>query len=129
MGERHNVFIAKINKIAFSSNVDKRMESIDLIDTYIIQTGYDMICQAPDIDKNYLNANDPYKAKYQFFINKRESTGLKHLNNSKAFIEYTNDLDDIYKIIEECNSNKERKILIVFDDMIVDKLGNKSLIQ
>ena len=38
-------------------------------------------------------------------------------------------LDGIYKIIEECNSNKERKILIAFDDMIVDKIGNKSLIQ
>ena len=39
-----------------------------------------------DIDKNSLYAKDPYEAKYQFLINKRETTGLKHLNESKAFI-------------------------------------------
>ena len=55
----------------------------------------------PDIDKIYLYAKDPYKAKYQFLINKRESTGLRHLNDSKAFIEYSSDMDDIYKNIEE----------------------------
>ena len=36
-------------------------------------------------------------------------------------------MDDIYKSIEECNPNKKRKILIVFDDMIVDMLSNKNL--
>ena len=61
------------------------------------------------------------------FINKRESTGLKYLNDSKAFIEYSNDMDDIYKNIEECNPNKKQKILIVFDDMIADMLSNKKL--
>ena len=60
-------------------------------------------------------------------INKRESTGLKYLNDSKAFIEYSNDMDDIYKNIEECNPNKKQKILIVFDDMIADMLSNKKL--
>ena len=34
-------------------------------------------------------------------------------------------MDDIYKNIEECNSNKKRKILIVFDDKITDMLSNK----
>ena len=58
-------------------------------------------------------------------INKRESTGFKYLNDSKAFIECSNDMDDIYKNIEEENPNKERKILVVFDDM----LSNKKLIQ
>ena len=84
-----------------------------------------MIHQQSDIDKIYLYAKDPYEAKYQLLIKKRESTDLKHLNDSKAFIEYSNDLDDIYKTIEECNPNKKRKILIVFDDMIADKLSNK----
>ena len=42
----------------------------------------------PDIDKIYLYSKDPYKAKYQFLINKREGTGLKSLNDPKAFIEY-----------------------------------------
>ena len=60
-------------------------------------------------------------------INKRESTGLKCLNDSKAFIEYSNDMDNIYKNIEEYNPNKKRKILIVFDDMIAHMLSNKNV--
>ena len=36
-------------------------------------------------------------------------------------------MDDIYKNIEEYNSNKKRKILIVFDDMIADMISNKKL--
>ena len=47
--------------------------------------------------------------RYQFLINKRESTGLCYLNDSKTFIEYSNDMDDIYKKIEELNPNKKRK--------------------
>ena len=39
----------------------------------------------PDIDETYLYAEDPYKAKYQLLVNKRESTGSKHFNDSKAF--------------------------------------------
>ena len=63
----------------------------------------------PDIDKIYLYANVPYEAKYQLLINKRESTGLKYFNDSKAFIEYTSDMEDIYKNIEEYNPNKNKK--------------------
>ena len=84
-----------------------------------------LINHRPDTDKIYLYAKDPYEAKYQFLINKRESTGLKHFNDSKAFIEYSNDMDDIYKSIEEYNPNKKRKILIAFDDMIADMPSNK----
>ena len=62
-------------------------------------------------------------------INKRESTGLKYLNDPKVFIKYSNDMDDIYKNIEEYNPIKKRKILIVFDDMFADMLSNKNLIQ
>ena len=36
-------------------------------------------------------------------------------------------MDDIYKNIEEYNENKKQKILIVFDDMIIDMLSNKKL--
>ena len=61
-------------------------------------------------------AKDPYEAKYQFLINKRESTGLKHFNDPKAFIEYLNDMQDVYKNIDECNVDKEKKILIIFLD-------------
>ena len=60
-------------------------------------------------------------------MNKQESTGLRHFNDSKAFIEYSNDMDDIYKNIEEHSLNKKREIWIVFDDMITDMLTNKEL--
>ena len=80
-----------------------------------------------DIDKIYLYDKDSYEAKYQLLINKSESTDVKYLNNSKSLNEYSNEMDDIYKIIEEYNPNKERKILIVFDDMVADMLSNKNL--
>ena len=44
-------------------------------------------------------ANDLYEARYQFLINKRESIWLKHFNDPKAFIEYSNDMQDVYKNI------------------------------
>ena len=62
-----------------------------------------LISLEPVIDKFYLYAKDPYKTKYQLLINKRDSAGLKYLNDPKVFIEYSNDMDDIYKNIEECN--------------------------
>ena len=77
--------------------------------------------------RKYICTKDPFETKYQFLINKRESTGLKHFNDPKAFIEYSNDMHDVYKNIEECNINKERKILIVFDDKIADIINNKKL--
>ena len=52
---------------------------------------------------------------------------MKHFNDSKAFIEYSNDMDDIYKTIEEYNANKKHKILIAFDDIITDMLSNKKV--
>ena len=59
--------------------------------------------------------------KYYFLFNKRESTDLKYLNDSKVFIEYFNNMDDIYKKnIEEYNLNKKRKTLIIFDDIVAD---------
>ena len=79
-------------------------------------------------DKICLYAKDPYEAKYQLLINKSESTALKYLNDSKSFIEYSNDMDNIYKNIKEFNPNKKRKMLIVFDDMIADMLSNKRFI-
>ena len=56
-----------------------------------------------DIDKKYLYARDPYGAKYQFSINKRESIELKHFNDPKFYIEYSNDMQNFYKNIEEYN--------------------------
>ena len=87
----------------------------------------EVLIHQPCIDKIYLYTKDPFEAKYQLLINKRESTGLKHLNDFKAFVEYSNDTDNIYENIEKYNPNKEHKILTVFDDMIVDMLSNKKL--
>ena len=84
----------------------------------------------PDIGKIYLYAKDSYEAKYPFLIKNWESTGLKHLNDSKTFIEYSNYMDGIYENIEVYDQNKTSKILIVFDDMIsVIYLVIKNLIQ
>ena len=58
-------------------------------------------------------------------IKKKKIAGLNYLNDSKAFIEYSNDVDDIFKNIKEQNPNKRQKILIIFDEMIADKLSNK----
>ena len=65
---------------------------------------FDLINQQPDIDNIYLQAKDPYEAKYQFLINKREGTGLK------TFTEYSNATNNIYKNIEEYNPNKTQNI-------------------
>ena len=86
-----------------------------------------LINNQPDTDKIFLYAKDPYEAKYQFLINKRESTGLKHFNDPKAFIEYSNDMQDVYKNIDEYNVDKECKILIFFDDLSADVIDNKTL--
>ena len=71
-------------------------------------------------------AKDPYEARYQHLINKREGVGMSHFNNPKAFNEYSNDMQDVYKNIDEYNPDKENKIVIVFD-MIADMIHNKKL--
>ena len=72
-------------------------------------------------------AKDTYEVKYQFLINKRENTRSKHFIDPKAFIEYSNEMQDVYKNIDKYNIDKERKTLIVFDDMIADTINNKKL--
>ena len=86
-----------------------------------------LINNQPDIDKIYLYAKDPYESKYQLLNNEREGAGLKRFNDPKAFIEYSNDKQDVYINIEEYNTDKERNILIVFDDMIADMIHNEQL--
>ena len=80
-----------------------------------------------DIDKIYLYAKDPQEKKYQYLINKREKVGLNYFNDPKAFMEYSNDMQDVYKNIEDCNPIKKRKVLIIFDDMIADMINNNKL--
>ena len=69
-------------------------------------------------------AKDPYEDKYQFLIEKKESIILKHFNDPKAFIVFSNDMHDVYKDINDYNPDKENKILTVFDDMIADMIAN-----
>ena len=64
-------------------------------------------------------AKDLHEARYQFLINKRESTGLNHFNDPKAFIECSIDMQDIYKNIDEYNADKECKIVIFFHDTLL----------
>ena len=86
-----------------------------------------LIENQPDIDEIYLYAKDPYEAKYQYLINIRKKVGLKRFNDTEAFIEYSNDMQDVYRNIAEYNIDKERKILIVFDGMIADTINNNKL--
>ena len=88
---------------------------------------FKLINNQPDIDKINLYAKDPFEEKYQYLINKRDKVGLNLFDDPKAFIEYSNDMKDVYKNIEEYNIDIKRKILIVFHDMIVDMINNKKL--
>ena len=86
-----------------------------------------LINNQPDIDEIYLYAKDPYETKYQYLIKKSEKVRLDHFDDPKAFMEYSNDMQDVYKNIEDYNPIKKRKVLIVFDDMIADMINNKKL--
>ena len=76
----------------------------------------------------YLYAKDLSEPKYQFLIGKRENAGIKHLNDAKAFIEFSNVMDDVYEGIDDYNPNRKRKNLIVFDDIIADIMNNKKFL-
>ena len=67
-----------------------------------------LINNQPDIDKRYLYVKETYEKKktYHFLINKKESKGLKHFNDPKAFIEYSNDMQDVQKNSEAYNIGK-----------------------
>ena len=77
------------------------------------------------IDKIYLYARDLSEPKYQFLIKKREDAGIKHANNPNAFIVCSNTMDDVYEDIDNYNPKRDKKVLIVFDDMIADIMTNK----
>ena len=84
-----------------------------------------LINEQKDIDKIYLYAKDLNESKYEYLIKNRENAGIKHLNDSKAFIECSNTMNDVYENIDNYNPKRKRKILIVFDDMIADIMINK----
>ena len=78
------------------------------------------------IDKIYLYAKDIHEPKYEYLINKREQAGIKNLNDPHAFIEYSDDMNDVLDDINNYNKNRDKKVLIVFDDMIADIEYNKN---
>ena len=80
-----------------------------------------LINEQKNIDKIYLYAKDLSELKYEYLIKNRENAGIKQ----QFIIEYCNTMDDVYKNIDDYNSNRKRKILIVFDDMIADIMTNK----
>ena len=86
-----------------------------------------LIKNQPDIDKIDLYAKDLYEKQYQYLINKREKVGLDHFKDPKTFMEYSNDMQDVYKNIEDYNPGNKSKILIVFDDMTAGMINNKKL--
>ena len=69
--EKHNVFTEKINKIAFSSNDDKIMQAIDLIEICAYGTSKDLVGDEEEIkcskiikkmnDKKMVNLDDVTK--------------------------------------------------------------------
>ena len=81
-----------------------------------------------DIDEIYWYTKDSYEAEYQLLTNKCEDADIKHSNDAKAFVGYSNDMDDIYKNNEEYSPSKKLKIFIVFDDMLADMLSNKKIL-
>ena len=84
-----------------------------------------LINEQKDIAKISFYAKDLSEAKYAYLIKNRENAGIKHLNDSEAFIECSNTMNEIYENINNYNLNRRRKILIFFDDMIADIMTNK----
>ena len=84
-----------------------------------------LIKEQDDIGKIYLYAKDLSKFKHEHLIKKREYSGTKHFSDPDAFIECSNTMDDVYKNIDDYNPSRQRKILIVFGDMIADIVSNK----
>ena len=78
------------------------------------------------IDKIYLYPKDIHEPKYEYLINKREQAGIKKLNDPHAFIKYSDDMNDVLDDINNYNKNRDKKVLIVFDDMIADIEYNKN---
>ena len=84
-----------------------------------------LINKQGDIDKIYSYAKDLSESKYELLIKNRENAGIKHLNDSKAFIECSNTIDDVYENINDYNLSRKRKVLIIFDDMTANIMSNK----
>ena len=81
------------------------------------------------IDKIYLYAKDLHEPKYEYLINKRKQAGIKNFNNPKALIEYSDDMNDALNDINNYNKNRDKKLLIIYDDMIADIMRSEKFKQ
>ena len=77
------------------------------------------------VDKIYLYAKDLAEPKYEYLINNRVNVGIKNLNDLHAFIEYSDDMNDVNDNHINYNKNRKNRVLIIFDDMIADIEYNK----
>ena len=86
------------------------------------KTLFNLIKEQDDVDKIYLYLKDLSEPKYEFLIKKRKDVGIKYCNDPNAFIECSSRMDHVY---DDYHPNRQRKILIVFDDMIAAIMTNK----
>ena len=84
-----------------------------------------LISQQDDIDKIYLYAKNLSEPKYGFLIKRLKNVGINYLNDPNVFSECSNKINGVYENTDHYSSNRQRKILIVFDDMIADIMTNK----
>ena len=78
-------------------------------------------------DKIYLYVKDLFEVKYQYLIKKRKNIGLTKLKHLKALIEFSNNIQDVYKSIKEQSPRRKCDALIIFDDMIAGRISNKKV--
>ena len=76
--------------------------------------------QRPDTDGIYLYVKKPFKPKQHLLINGREKVGTTKLKSSKALIDYSQTVDDVYENLENYNPTKKKRVLITFDDIIAN---------
>ena len=69
-----------------------------------------LINEQKDIDKIYLYAKDLIGAKYEYLIKNRKNAGIKHLNDSKTFIECSNTMNDVCENIDNYNPKRKKNI-------------------
>ena len=81
--------------------------------------------QESDFDKTYLYLKFSFESQHELLINRREKVGIKQTKNPKAFIDYSQTIDDFNENLEGYNPIKKIQVLIVFDDMIADMESNK----
>ena len=90
-----------------SNNNTSSLEDNDWLFRMLIigPSGFDL----HPIDKIYLYAKDLHEPKYEYLTNKREHAGIKNLNDPHAFIEYSDDMNDVLDDINNYNKNRDKK--------------------